>query len=102
MAVTNCCIKRNREDEFEILAHNKSSITNLPKKFKVNDEGTNKIAKVNICDLGTIEELKDLKEWQHVNVVGKVEYLSPSEEIKGKSPGCVYHMPRKVRVISDL
>ena len=40
------------------------------------------------CDLGTIEELKDLKEMQRINVIGKVQSISPTEEIKGKSTGC--------------
>ena len=38
-------------------------------------------------DLGTIEEFKDLQEHQHINVVGKVQSVSPVEEIKGKCAG---------------
>ena len=87
VAVTNCCVKRNRGDAFEILANNKSSITNSPKKFKVDDEVHKHAAGApGISDLGTIEELKDLQEMQWVNVTGKVQSISPPEEIKGK--GC--------------
>lgn len=87
VAVKNCSVKRNRTDEFEILVNNKSAITSSPKKFKIDDDVIHKHAGVG-CDLGTIEELKDLKEMQRVNVIGKVQSVSPIEEIKGKSTAC--------------
>jgi len=99
VAVASSCVKRNREDQFEILAHNRSSIGNSPKKFKFKDDATHMVkltGNANICDLETIEEVKDLKEWQHVNVVGKVKFLSASEEVKGKGPGCMPLLKRDV------
>lgn len=83
-------MKRSRGDALEILANSKSSIVSSPKKFKINyDEVEEKYIGV-ACDshdLGTIEELKDLQEHQRINVVGKVQFLSPAEEIKGKGAG---------------
>ena len=87
VAIKNCSVKRNRSDTFEILANSKSSITNSPKKFRIDDEMVRKHAGV-ACDLGTTEELNDLKEMQRINVIGKVQSISPTEEIKGKSTGC--------------
>ena len=38
----------------------------------------------NSTDLDTIEELRDLQEFQRINIIRKVQSASPTEEIKGK------------------
>ena len=43
--VLNCCVKRSRGDKLEILAHNRSSIASSPKKFKINEDESDKLTK---------------------------------------------------------
>ena len=83
VAVTKCSVKRGLGDAFEIIANEKTSIVNSPKKFKISDECSLRQA-ASTSDLETIEGLKDVKEFQRINVVGKVQSISPSEEVKGK------------------
>lgn len=50
VAVTNCCVKRSRGDDLEILSNNKSSIVSLPKKIKINyEEVEEKYKRVTSC-----------------------------------------------------
>ena len=101
VAVSNCCVKRSRGDALEILANNKSSIVSSPKKFKINYEEIEEKYKgvTSGChELGTIEELKDLQEHQHINVVGKVQSILPVEEIKGK---CSKKLVKQDFVLAD-
>ena len=50
------------------------------------------------CELGTIEQLKDLQEHQYINVVGKVQSVLPGEEIKGK---CSMKLVKQDFVLAD-
>lgn len=86
IAVSKCSVKRGLGDAFEILANHKTEIMSSPKKFKISDEARDKQAAVisNCSDLDTIEELRNLQEFQRVNIIGKVQSVSASEEIKGK------------------
>lgn len=87
IAVRKCTVKRGLGNDFEILANHKTEIMSSPKKFKISDEAIEKQVAVGFScsDLGTIEELRDLKEFQRVNIIGKVQSISAPEEIKGKS-----------------
>ena len=87
IAVSKCSAKRGLGDAFEILANHKMEIMSSPKKFKISDEARDKQAAVTskCSNLDTIEELRNLQEFQRANIIGKVESISASEEIKGKS-----------------
>ena len=84
VTLENCTFKRNR-DVFEIHVNNRTSIVPSPKKFKMEDN-IDKIA-VDSPELGTLEELKDLAEHQLISVRGKVQSVSPLEQVLLKTAG---------------
>ena len=82
VAVSNCCVKRSRGNALEILDNNKSSIMSLPKKTTRRwGKSTHKEVTSGCQDISTFEELKDLQEHQHINVVGKVQSVWSSSKL---------------------
>jgi len=87
VALQNCFIKRVRDnDNFEVHVNNKTSIIPSPKKFKVDDELIATQAKQSAA-LATVEEIKDVAEHQSVSLSGKVQSISPIEQVLVKATG---------------
>ena len=71
VALKNCIVKRGRNDKLEILVNSKCAMIKSLKKFKVTEEEI--AVKTSQCPvLGTLEEVKDLAEYQQVTITGKV------------------------------
>jgi len=81
VALQNCFIKKGRDnDDFEVHVNNKTSVIPSPKKFKVDDELMATQAKQSAA-LATVEEIKDAAEHQSVSLSGKVQSISPIEQV---------------------
>ena len=86
IAISKCTVKRGLGNAFEILANHRTEIKNSLKKFKISDEVKDKQVALghDSLDLDSIKELRDLQEFQRIKIIGKVQSVSPSEDIKGK------------------
>ena len=72
----DCFVKRGRRDELKILVKLNTSIVKSLKKFKIS-EGDIAILQSSQCPvLGTLEEVKDIAENQHINMSGKILSLN--------------------------
>ena len=85
----NCAVKRNRQQELEVLASTHTKIENSPKKFKISENAVQQCEVGKCTEICTLEELNDIDELQGVMVTGKVISLMPIEEISIKSSGKV-------------
>jgi len=86
----NCAVKRNRQQELEVLASTQTKIENSPKKFKINDTVLKEFEEKKCSAVSTLEQLNDVAEMQAVTVRGKVVSLFPVEEINVKNSGKVF------------
>ena len=99
VALKNCIVKRGRNDELEILVNSKCAMIKSPKKFKVTEEEI-AVLKTSQCPvLGTLEEVKDLVEYQEVTITGKVLSRSKAEQVVVKSSG--KHVNKQDFTIAD-
>ena len=87
VALKNCFVKRGRTDELEILVNTKSSVMKSPKKFKISEDDIGVLQLSQCPVLGTLEEVKDIAENQHITINGKIISLSASEQVVAKSTG---------------
>ncbi len=103
VAVTNCCVQKSKKpgcDALEIVAGSRTTVVKSPKKFKI--AGDVRCVAASVCgsrDVLTLEELKDLREGQHVNVTGKVKAIEEGEQVHVKSRGVM--LTKADFVISD-
>jgi len=90
IAISKCTVKRGLGNAIEILANHRTEIKNSLKKFKISDEVKDKQVALghDSLDLDSIKELRDLQEFQRIKIIGKVQSVSPSEDIKGKVVQC--------------
>lgn len=91
LAVQNCVVKRNRDnDDFEIHVNKQTSLVQSPKKFKVGKEFD--LPKT-YCgpELGTLEQLKNLSELQQISIRGKVQSIGEAAQVFIKV--AVYQLP---------
>jgi len=82
VVIEDCILKRNR-DQMEIVVDNKTTITNSPKKFRVNESD----ALPRLPELVTLDDVKDVAERQQVSLVAKIISLGKVEQVNVKSCG---------------
>lgn len=85
----NCAVKRNRQQDLEVLASTQTKILNSPKKFKIGENVLKEFEEGKCSEMSTLEELNNVAELQGVTVSGKVVSLFPIEEVTMKSSGKV-------------
>jgi len=96
--LTNYAVKRNRQQDLEVLASTQTKIENSPKKFKVNDTVLKEFEERKCSEISTLKELDDVAEMQGVTVRGKVVSLSPIEEVTVKSSGKVFRIFLQIKL----
>ena len=89
IALRNCAVKRNRQQDLEVLVSSQTKIHSSPKKFKIDDKVIKEFEEAKCSGIAALEELNDVAEHQSVAVSGKVVSMSPIEQINVKSNGKV-------------
>lgn len=84
IALDNVCVQQNKlhQDTLEIVIGSRSSVTKSPKKFQISDNALNEFS---ISNVSTIEEIRELTVNQHIDIVGKVFDIQPTEKLTSKS-----------------
>jgi len=82
VVLQNCLIKRKAPEDFELQLNNRSTVLSSPKKFKVSEDSVSAVP--HCAEVHALEEIKDISELQLVTFIGKVTWLSQSEELMKK------------------
>jgi len=86
VSIKNCCVKRGKQNDLEVLATSHTTIQNSPKKFKVDHKDVQE-HNAECRNIQSLQQLSDIADHQYITVSGKITTLYPVEKITIKATG---------------